>query len=133
MYHCLGTARQRLFNDGPRMENCTLNAWNRPAFPVRVAQVRACWFKRAEFCGTTSRQIYPFTVGASEICGCYTHDTQGAGPNHEAIDFAVDACWNLVEDNICVNAGKPAYLVMARENVSAMCRLRPYIHGWLAA
>jgi hypothetical protein len=92
------------------MEDCTVNAWNGAGFPVKLAQAWGCWVKGVEICGTKSRQIYMLTVCASEIRQCYTRDTQGSGPNHEGIDFAFDCCWNLVEDNICVNAGNPAII-----------------------
>jgi hypothetical protein len=43
-----------------------------------------------------------------EIRECYVHDTVGTGPNHEGIDLALECCFNLIENNICINAGKPA-------------------------
>jgi hypothetical protein len=92
------------------MEDCSVNAWEGPGFPVRVAQAWGCWFKGVEFYGTKSRQLYLVSVCATTIRGCYTHDTQGFGPNHEGIDFVTNCCWNLVEDNICVNAGNPAII-----------------------
>jgi hypothetical protein len=92
------------------MEDCTVNASNGPGFPVKLVQAWGCWFKGVELCGTRSRQLFMDTVCASEIRGCYTHDTQGSGPNHEGIDFYSNCCWNLVEDNICVNAGNPAIM-----------------------
>src|SRR4030095_15830992 len=76
-----------------------------------------------EICGTKSRQIYISTVCASEIRQCYAHDTQGSGLNHEGIDFAFDCCWNLVKNNICVNAGNPAIIFGDGQGVSAISSL----------
>ena len=92
------------------MEDCTVSSWDGSPFPVKLVQAWGCWFKGVELCGTKSRQLYLVNVCASEIRSCYTHDTQGRGPNHEGIDFVTNCCWNLIEDNICVNGGNPAII-----------------------
>ena len=92
------------------MEDCTVDAWDGSPFPVKLVQAWGCWFKGVELHGTKSRQLFLNTVSASVIRGCYTHDTQGSGPNHEGIDFFENCCWNLVEDNISINAGNPAIM-----------------------
>jgi hypothetical protein len=59
-----------------------------------------------------------------EVRGCYTHDVQGFGPNHEGIIFGA-ASWNLIEDNICNNGGNPA-IILLDGGAAASCNVIGY-------
>ncbi len=78
---------------------------------VFLDQAYGCWMKGIEVVGAPSRQIWFYRMVNSEIRQCYFHDAQGSGPNHEGIDLALSCCFNLIEDNICVNEGKPAIIL----------------------
>jgi hypothetical protein len=96
---------------GVGFENLTVDALNGFSTPIRLEQAWGCWFKNIEVRGTSGRQMFLFTTCASEVRDCYTHDTQGSGPNHEGIDFMNDGCWNLIENNVCIDGGKPAIIL----------------------
>lgn len=99
-----------VLTEGVGFEDFTIDATTGSSIPFQMSQAWGCWLKNVENKGTKSRQFYFLTTCASEVRRCYTHDTQGSGPNHEGIDFVSNACWNLVEDNICKNAGKPSII-----------------------
>lgn len=74
-------------------------------------QASCCWMKNVEIANAPSRQILWFSVSQSEIRHCYFHDIKGGGPSHEGVDLMNDSCWNLIEDNICINAGFPQIML----------------------
>lgn len=79
--------------------------------PIFYAQAYSCWIKGVEVANTQRRQMWFYQMVNCEIRRCYVHDTIGTGPNHEGIDLALECCFNLIEDNICINAGKPAIIL----------------------
>jgi hypothetical protein len=79
--------------------------------PIFLAQAYSCWIKGVEVANTKSRQMWFYQMVNCEIRRCYVHDTIGTGPNHEGIDLALECCFNLIEDNISINAGKPAIIL----------------------
>ena len=81
------------------------------AAPIFLSQAYSCWIKGVEVANTVSRQMWFYQMVNCEIRECYVHDTVGTGPNHEGIDLALECCFNLIEDNICINAGKPAIIL----------------------
>ena len=97
--------------NGVGLEGFTIDATEGSGFPIWIQQAWGCWVKDVEILGSRSRQIFLTTVGCSEIRECYTHDVQGGGPNHEGVDLQSDCCWNLVENNTCVNGGFPAIIL----------------------
>jgi hypothetical protein len=76
--------------------------------PIFLAQPYSCWIRGVEVANTRSRQMWFYQMVNCEIRECYVHDTIGTGPNHEGIDLALECCFNLIENNICINGGKPA-------------------------
>lgn len=95
---------------GVGMEDFTIDANSVGTFPFKMQQVWGCWLKGVEITDTLSRQMFFLTTCASEIRRCYTHNTIGSGPSHEGIDFVNDSCWNWIEDDICVDGGKPSII-----------------------
>jgi len=94
------------------IENITFNMMNATAAaPIFLAQPYSCWIKSVEVANTRSRQMWFYQMVNCEIRECYVHDTVGTGPNHEGIDLTLECCFNLIEDNICINAGKPAIIL----------------------
>jgi hypothetical protein len=79
--------------------------------PIFFTQAYSCWIKGVEVANTRSRQMWFYKIVNCEIRECYVHDTVGTGPNHEGIDLAFGCCFNLIENNICSNAGKPAIIL----------------------
>jgi hypothetical protein len=86
-----------------------LDGTRTPAAFVETAW--GCWFTHVEIVNSGSRQLLLYTFCAGEISGCFTHGTRSGGPNHEGIDFFIDSCWNLVQDNIVVNGGFPGIIL----------------------
>ena len=84
---------------------------SKAAAPIFLAQPYSCWIKGVEVANTRSRQMWFYQMVNCEIRECYVHDTIGTGPNHEGIDLALECCFNLIENNICINAGKPAIIL----------------------
>jgi Pectate lyase superfamily protein len=98
--------------NGVGFEDFTINATNgNLVTPLKIQQSWGCWVKNIEIVGTHSRQIFLEYSCAGEIRKSYFHGTQGTGPNHEGIDLVNECSWNLIEDNICVGAGKPAIVL----------------------
>jgi len=94
------------------IENITFDMINATAAaPIFLSQAYSCWIKGVEVANTVSRQMWFYQMVNCEIRECYVHDTVGTGPNHEGIDLALECCFNLIEDNICINAGKPAIIL----------------------
>jgi pectate lyase-like protein len=92
---------------GVGIEDLTCDMSNSKAsWAVWYMHAWGCWVKNVEVNGAYTRQMLFSHFLRGEVRGCYTHDVQGAGPNHEGITFG-SAAWNLVEDNICNNAGNP--------------------------
>jgi hypothetical protein len=79
--------------------------------PIFLSQAYSCWIKGVEVANTRSRQMWFYKMVNCEIRECYVHDTAGTGPNHEGIDLALESCFNLIENNICINAGKPPIIL----------------------
>jgi hypothetical protein len=101
-----GPADGQYFVQGVGVEDLTMDMSNSTTFcAIEFEQAWGCWIKGVEVNGAYSRQMRFGTLVRGEIRECYTHDTQGSGPNHEGIDFDGDCCWNLVEDNICNKGG----------------------------
>src|SRR5215475_56275 len=95
---------------GVGLEDLTCDMSNSNAsWAVWYQQAWGCWVKDVEVKGAYTRQMLFSHVLRGEVRGCYTHDVQGAGPNHEGISFG-SAAWNLVEDNISNNGGNPAII-----------------------
>jgi Pectate lyase superfamily protein len=92
---------------GVGIESLTLDMSNSTgAYPIWFSQAWGCWIKDVEISHAYSRQML-FSLGIRcEVRGCYTHDVQGTGPNHEGI-IVGPGSWNLIEDNICNNGGAP--------------------------
>ncbi len=96
---------------GVGLEDFSMYCTNGSVIPIKFQQTAGCWIKNVEVDGSKSRQMFFLTTISSEVRGCYTHGAVGTGPNHEGIDFVNDGCWNLIEDNICVDGGKPAIIL----------------------
>ena len=79
--------------------------------PIFLAQPYSCWLRGVEVANTQRRQMWFYQMVNCEIRRCYVHDTIGTGPNHEGIDLALECCFNVIENNICINAGKPAIIL----------------------
>ena len=75
------------------------------------AQAYGCWVKNVEIEHTSSRFLWFDTCVNCEVRACYTHGAIGGGPNHEGIDFYLNCCYNLIEDNVCVQAGSPMIIL----------------------
>ena len=92
---------------GNAIESLTLDmSSSSAAYPIWFEQAWGCWVKDVEISSAYSRQML-FTVAIRcEVRGCYTHDVQGTGPDHEGIIIGPGS-WNLIEDNICNNGGAP--------------------------
>jgi hypothetical protein len=99
-----------LLTQGVGLEDFTINS-TRGGLPIQMNQTWGCWIKNVELFRTSSRHMFLNIFCAGEIRGCHTHDTQGGGPNHQGIDLAHNCDWNLVEDNICINAGSPPIII----------------------
>jgi len=113
------------FVQGVGIESLTLDMSNSTAnMPIWIQQAWGCWAKEVEIRGAYSRQMRWDTVVRCEVRGCYTHDVQGSGPNHEGIEFNL-ASWNLIEDNICNNGGAPP--IMLEDGINpASCNVIGY-------
>jgi hypothetical protein len=97
---------------GTGIENLTFNlAGGQAGYAVMWNQVYGCWLKNVEVAAAYARQFFIWGAVNCEISGCYTHDSQGSGPNHEGIDFYMNSCWNLCENNICATAGFPEIIL----------------------
>lgn len=106
-----GSASTGHVTSGVGFEDLTIDATAGAIIPFKNQQAWGCWLKRVEVTGTLSRQFFLDHVSMSEVVGCYTHNTQGTGPNHEGIDLLSDNCWNYLYDNVCVNGGRPAICI----------------------
>ena len=97
---------------GVGIEDITFDLTNSAASSaVYIEQAYGCWFKKVEVYHARSRQLWLNWVLNSEIRECYTHHSASSGPNHEGIDLYENACWNLIEDNICVRGGFPMIIL----------------------
>jgi Pectate lyase superfamily protein len=107
------------------IESMTLDmTGNTAAYPVWFEQAWGCWVKDVEIKAAYSRQML-FTMAARcEVRGCYTHDVQGTGPDHEGIIIGPGS-WNLIEDNICNNGGAPPIVLQDAIN-PASCNVIGY-------
>ena len=101
-----GNQQRGVLTEGVGLEDFSINSEG-GGLPIQMNQTWGCWIKNVELLGTSSRHMFLNIFCAGEIRGCYTHDTQGGGPNHQGIDLVHDCDWNLVEDNVCINAGYP--------------------------
>ncbi|PYJ01700.1 MAG: hypothetical protein DMF00_03995 [Verrucomicrobia bacterium] len=92
---------------GVGIESMTLDmSSSTGTYPIWFEQAWGCWAKDVEIKGAYSRQMLWTMAVRCEVRGCYTHDVQGTGPNHEGIIIGPGS-WNLIEDNICNNGGAP--------------------------
>jgi hypothetical protein len=95
--------------EGVGFEDLTIELQNATsiASAVFVEQAYGCWFKNIEIAHSSHRQIWFSVAMNCEVRHCYTHDALATGNNHEGIDLQNAACWNLIEDNVCVRGGYP--------------------------
>jgi len=101
-----------LYMTGFGVEDLTFDQTNSSAVAaVYFSQTYNCWMKGVEVRNTGSRQVWMKKCCNNEIRECYFRDTEGTGPNHEGIDLVNNACFNLIEDNVCISAGKPAVMI----------------------
>ena len=82
-------------------------------------QAWGIWMKNVEVINAPNAQIGWYTVSRSEIRHCYFHDIRGGGPGHEGVNLIRDCCWNLIEDNICINAGFPQIMLSQQQACNA--------------
>ena len=95
-----------VFVQGIGIENLTIDlSFSQIAWAIEFDTAYGCWVNNVEITGAYSRQMLFYQFVRGEVRHCYTHATQGSGPNHEGIDFDRDCCWNLVEDNIANQGG----------------------------
>jgi hypothetical protein len=94
------------FIQGIGIENLTIDLSSSTiGWAIEFDTAYGCWVKDVEVTGAYSRQMLFYQLVRGEIRHCYTHATQGSGPDHEGIDFDRDCCWNLLEDNIANKGG----------------------------
>jgi hypothetical protein len=94
------------------------------AYPIWFEQAWGCWVKDVEIKAAYSRQMLFTMAVRCEVRGCYTHDVQGTGPDHEGIIIGPGS-WNLIEDNICNNGGAPPIVLQDAIN-PASCNVIGY-------
>ena len=96
---------------GVGIESLTLDmSKSTGSYPIWFQQAWGCWVKDVEITGAYSRQMLWTVAVRCEVRGCYTHDVQGTGPNHEGV-IVGPGSWNLIEDNICNNGGQPSIIL----------------------
>jgi Pectate lyase superfamily protein len=94
------------FIQGIGIEDLTIDlSSSQISWAIEFDTAYGCWIKNVEITGAYSRQMLFYQLVRGEVRHCYTHATQGSGPNHEGIDFDRDCSWNLVEDNIANQGG----------------------------
>jgi hypothetical protein len=76
---------------------------------IKSERTFGCWYYDLEIKNPYTRYTIIAQAVRCEVRRCYLHDTQGAGPNHEGLDFG-QSSWNLVEDNMFSNAGAMAII-----------------------
>ena len=107
------------------IESMTLDISGTTAgWPIWFSQAWGCWVKDVEIKGAYSRQMLWDVAVRCEVRGCYTHDVQGTGPNHEGIIIGPGS-WNLIEDNIC-NKGGASPIVLEDGVNPASCNVIGY-------
>jgi hypothetical protein len=113
------------YMQGVGIESLTLDMSNSTAeIPIWFQQAWGCWAKEVEVKHAYERQMRWDMVVRCEVRGCYTQNVQGSGPNHEGIEFSY-ASWNLIEDNICNNAGAPP-IILEEDITSSSCNVVGY-------
>jgi hypothetical protein len=96
---------------GVGIESLTLDMSNSTGtYPIWFQQAWGCWVKDVEIKRAYSRQMLWTVAIRCEVRGCYIHNVQGTGPNHEGIIIGPGS-WNLIEDNICNNGGQPPIIL----------------------
>jgi hypothetical protein len=94
------------------VEDLTLDMTDSVALAaVYFSQAYGCWIKNVEVLNATSRQVWFKKMVNSEVRGCFFHGSVGTGSNHEGLDLVQNDCFNLIEDNTLINAGKPAIIL----------------------
>lgn len=107
------------------IESLTLDMSNSTgSYPIWFQQAYGCWVKDVEINQAYSMEMLWSVAVRCEVRGCYAHDMQGTGPNHEGITLG-PASWNLVEDNICSNGGAPP-IILNDASTATSCNVIGY-------
>jgi hypothetical protein len=97
---------------------------------IELGSAWGCWIYDVEIAHAYTRETYSHEAVRCEYRHCYIHDAQAQGPNHEGMDFH-SGSWNLVEDNIFVQAG--AMAVIWEDAAPSLCNVIAYNYATGAA